>query len=113
LMRGLPEARHHSDGPSGLRRLLAVAAFAAAFVLPGPGVSAAPPPPVPYGGADSGGFHDVLPPGTNGLVNGLQLLAYEANGARPPHNDDQLGMYRDLMYASPGLRASQLSHYFK
>jgi hypothetical protein len=45
----------------------------------------------PYGTNDAGGFHDVLPPGTNGLANAVQLAAFMATGARPAHNDDQLG----------------------
>ena len=69
--------------------------------------------PVAHGAGDSGGFHDVLPPGTNGLANALQLIAFETTGARPPHNDDQLAMYRDLMYASPSVRAGQLGRYYK
>jgi acyl-homoserine lactone acylase PvdQ len=67
----------------------------------------------PYGTNDAGGFHDVLPPGTNGLANGLQLAAFLTTGARPAHNDDQLAMYRDLMYATPGLTAADLGRYYK
>jgi acyl-homoserine lactone acylase PvdQ len=67
----------------------------------------------PYGTNDAGGFHDVLPPGTNGLANPVQLAAFLATGARPAHNDDQLAMYRDLLYATPGLKASDLGRYFK
>ena len=29
----------------------------------------------PYATNDAGGFHDVLPPGANGLANGIQLAA--------------------------------------
>ena len=67
----------------------------------------------PYGMNDAGGFHDVLPPGTNGLANGLQLAAFLTTGARPAHNDDQLAMYRDLIYATPGLKAEDLGRYYK
>jgi acyl-homoserine lactone acylase PvdQ len=67
----------------------------------------------PYGTGDFGGFHDVLPPGTSGLANGPQLAAFLAFGQRPGHNDDQLGMYRDLMYATPGLQAHDIPKYFK
>ena len=58
----------------------------------------------PYATNDAGGFHDVLPPGANGLANGIQLAAFLTTGQRPPHSDDQLAMYRDLMYATPGLK---------
>jgi acyl-homoserine lactone acylase PvdQ len=67
----------------------------------------------PYGTNDAGGFRDVLPPGTNGLVNPFQLIQYEANGARPMHNDDQLAMYRDLVFAAPGLKPADLPKFFK
>ncbi|MEA2254632.1 MAG: hypothetical protein QOG35_677 [Solirubrobacteraceae bacterium] len=67
----------------------------------------------PYAANDAGGFHDVLPPGANGLANGLQLAAFLTTGQRPPHSDDQLAMYRDLMYATPGLQAGDLGRYFK
>jgi acyl-homoserine lactone acylase PvdQ len=66
-----------------------------------------------YATNDAGGFHDVLPPGTNGLANIGQLAAFGVTGARPPHNDDQLAMYRDLMYATPGLTPEGLRTYFK
>ena len=60
----------------------------------------------PYAANDAGGFHDVLPPGANGLANGVELAAFLTTGARPAHSDDQLAMYRDLMYATPGLKAA-------
>ena len=71
------------------------------------------PVPTPYGTNDAGGFRDILPPGTNGLVNPLQLIAFEATGARPAHNDDQLGMYASLAQATPGLADADLPKYFK
>ena len=46
----------------------------------------------PYGTNDSGGFRNILPPGTNGFDDLAQLLQFETTGARPPHNNDQLGM---------------------
>jgi acyl-homoserine lactone acylase PvdQ len=67
----------------------------------------------PFGAADGGGFHNILPPGSNGLANGPQLLAFLAIGARPAHSDDQLAMYRDLMYATPGLTGASLGRFFK
>ena len=53
----------------------------------------------PYGKNDFGGFRNVLPPGTNGLVDALQLGSYLSTGARPPHNNDQLSMYDSLTTA--------------
>ena len=67
----------------------------------------------PYGTNDFGGFRNVLPPGTNGLVNLLQLAAYETTHARPPHNDDQLQMYANLATAAPNIQESQISHFYK
>ena len=67
----------------------------------------------PYAANDAGGFHDVLPPGANGTANGVELAAFLTTGARPAHNDDQLAMYRDLVYATPGLKAQDLGRYYK
>lgn len=53
--------------------------------------------PLPCGQHDAGGFLNVLPPGQNGLATLPQIAAFEASGARPAHNDDQLAMYRDLL----------------
>ena len=87
-----------------------IAALAAALAL-APAAAAAPDP----GGFrenDAGGFRAILPPGANGLVNGPQLLAFQAGGSRPPHNDDQLAPYRDLVFRSSGLTAAGLDRYF-
>jgi acyl-homoserine lactone acylase PvdQ len=70
------------------------------------------PQPTPYGTHDAGGFRAILPPGANGFVNGPQLLAFELGGTRPPHNDDQLLPYANLLHAAPGLAASQIGDYY-
>ena len=93
------------------RSPLAVAALV--LLVPAAAANAAPPDPRPYRANDAGGFRNVLPPGSNGLVNATDAAAFLATGARPPHNDDQLGMYEDLVYASPGLQASQIDRFFK
>jgi acyl-homoserine lactone acylase PvdQ len=67
----------------------------------------------PYGTNDYGGFRDILPPGTNGLVDLAQLGPYEATGQKPPHNDDQLSMYSNLTTAAPNIQPSQIGQYFK
>ncbi|WP_027006012.1 penicillin acylase family protein [Conexibacter woesei] len=93
-----------------------VAALVAALALLAPAAAAradVPIPPAGTGDDSGGGFHDILPPGTNGLANLVQLGTFLTTGQRPAHNDDQLGMYADLVRATPGLRASQLSNYFK
>ena len=62
---------------------------------------------------DYGGFRDVLPPGTNGRSNLVELAAFLATGARPSHNDDQRDMYARLLSATPGVTAGNLDSLFK
>lgn len=78
----------------------------------GPAAAVAAPQPGGFRENDAGGFRAVLPPGTNGFVNGPELLAFQASGARPAHNDDQLGPYRDLVFKSPGLSPANLEDFF-
>ena len=59
------------------------------------------------------GFRSVLPPGTKGVFNATDLAAFQANGTYPAHANDQLAMYRDLIYAAPGLAAADIGRYFK
>jgi acyl-homoserine lactone acylase PvdQ len=91
----------------------AVVCALVALALPASAVAA--PRPQPYGKNDAGGFRDVLPPGTNGLVNGVDAARYFSSGEkdRPPHNDDQLAMYRDLLYGAPGMTAAKLRRFYK
>src|SRR3954471_20090839 len=89
------------------------------------GLTAAPAaaqlPPLPTGGPapdayqahDGKGFRDILPPGTRGRYNAVELAAFLASGQTVPHCCDQLGMYRDLVYATPGLTAAQVPSFFK
>ena len=77
--------------------------LAALVALPATAASADPPVPGTYQQNDATGFHAVLPPGTNGLDNLLQLAAFQATSTRPPHNDDQWDPYANLLHASPGL----------
>jgi len=74
---------------------------------------AADPAPGPYENrADS--FRNIAPPGANGLANPVQLGAFQQDkNNRPPHNNDQLAMYGDLVYATPGLQAADIGKYFK
>jgi acyl-homoserine lactone acylase PvdQ len=58
-------------------------------------------------------FRDILPPGTNGLVNPIQLAEWEATKERPEHNGDQVAMYSALTTAAPDIQASQIGDYFK
>jgi acyl-homoserine lactone acylase PvdQ len=78
--------------------------------LPGGGSGA---PVEPYGANDAGGFRDILPPGTRGHYNAVELAAFLATGQTVPHCCDQLPMYRDLVYATPGLKAADIPKFFK
>ena len=90
---------------------MAGAALLVAVALPA--AAAAQPAPDPYGTNDFGGFHDILPPGTNGTANVTELAQFLAGGAAPLHASDQLSMYGDLVFKAPGLQASELEDYFK
>ncbi|MEJ7750750.1 MAG: penicillin acylase family protein [Thermoleophilaceae bacterium] len=78
-------------------------------LLPLPGGQQVP----AYQADDGRGFRNILPPGQNGLINGPQLGAFAAGGARPAHSDDQLKMYSDLVFATPGISAGNLDNFFK
>ena len=93
--------------------LAAVAAAATMMCASAAADAAAEVQPYRFNDHGDGGFHDVLPPGTNGLANAVQLGAFLTTKARPPHSDDQLGMYADLVRATPGLTAADLGKYFK
>ncbi len=67
----------------------------------------------PYREGDYLGFQDVLPPGTNGRASLVELANFLATGARPPHNDDQRGMYERLLSATPGVSAKTIGLLFK
>src|ERR1700722_4899396 len=67
----------------------------------------------PYGTNDAGGFRNVLPAGENGLDNAVQLAEFELNGTYPPHFEDQLPLYANLLHASPTLTHEQIASYFK
>src|SRR6266508_2063907 len=69
--------------------------------------------PEPYGTHDAGGFRNVLPPGQGHNANASDLLAFEADGTMPANGQDQLDMYSNLVYATPGLKKSQIADYYK
>jgi acyl-homoserine lactone acylase PvdQ len=93
-----------------IRTLVAcLAAVAASCVLAAPAAADVQ----PYRTNDFGGYHDVLPPGTNGRSNLVDLAAFLATGARPPHNDDQRAMYARLLSATPGVDATTIGLLFK
>src|SRR5215204_3056428 len=71
----------------------------------------------PYQQNDGKGFVNIAPPGANGFATigqiGQFLAAPADNRPYPPHANDQLGMYQDLVYATPGLKAEDVPKYFK
>src|SRR3954454_32018 len=93
------------------RLLIACAAAVAVGLLAAPAPASAQV--QAYRAGDYGGFHDILPPGTNGRTNLVELAAFLATGARPEHNDDQLGMYERLLSATPGVTAENLGSLFQ
>ena len=67
----------------------------------------------PFRANDFGGFQDVLPPGTDGSANLVELAAFLETGARPAHNADQRDMYARLLSATPGVSAKTIGGLFK
>jgi acyl-homoserine lactone acylase PvdQ len=91
-----------------VRRRLSTLAILLLATLATPAAAASP-----YGANDSGGFRNVLPPGTRGLDNALDFAAFNLNNQRPAHWDDALAPYVNLLYGSPHLTDAQLPRYFK
>ena len=60
-----------------------------------------------------GNSFNIVPPGQNGLTTALDLVAFQLDGTRPPHQADQNDMYANLVYATPGLDANQILDFFK
>ena len=81
-------------------------------VLAAPSAVAAPEP-EPYGTNDAGGIRNILPPGSRGLSNAVELGAFLATGVRPAHSSDQLPLYRDLITAPRPFDDSTLDTLFK
>jgi acyl-homoserine lactone acylase PvdQ len=90
-----------------------VAATALVALLLGSAQASAAPQAQPYGAHDAGGFRNVLPAGENGFATLPQIVDFLSTGARPPHSADQIGMYRDLAYSTPGLAKSQIASFYK
>src|ERR1700759_4575015 len=64
-------------------------------------------------GAATPPVRNVLPPGANGLSNLVQLGAFEASGARPAHNDEQLALSEALLRAPRPSTDDTLNSLFK
>jgi acyl-homoserine lactone acylase PvdQ len=88
-------------------------ALAGAVLLIAASPALGAPQPEGYQQNDGKGFLNIAPPGASGFDNLFQLGQYEANGTYPPHSNDQLAMYGDLVYATPGLKPADVGKYFK
>ncbi len=98
----------------GSRRLSAICVVVVALLALGAATASAAPTPGAYRQNDYGGFRNILPPAQGANANLAQIGAFEANGTYPPHtSDQQLSMYTGLMYATPGLQASQIPSFYK
>src|SRR5215211_2082535 len=92
---------------------LAAAVLATALITSPAALGAAQ----PYQQNDGKGFTNVLPPGANGLATLPQIGQFVTSPADdrayPPHSNDQLAMYSDLVYATPGLKPEDVSRFYK
>ncbi len=61
---------------------------------------------------DVAGFANVVGPGQDGSLNAAEA-AQAQGGTYPPYVRDQLDMYANLVYASPGLADADVSDFFK
>jgi acyl-homoserine lactone acylase PvdQ len=97
---------------AGHIRAVAVAAALAALAASGEPAAAAP---APHGFQqnDAGGVRNILPPGQGQNVNAGEAAAFLGSDQQPAFSDDQLQMYEDLVYATPGLPDSQVDNFFK
>src|SRR3954453_6578687 len=66
----------------------------------------------PYGADDPGRFWQIVPPGEAGVANALQAAQFLSAGTYPAHFADQRGMYTNLLYATPGLKESDIGTSF-
>ena len=96
------------------RALVAVAVLATALTAPPSALAADA---EPYQQNDGKGFVNIAPPGANGFATlpqiGQFLGSPADNRAYPPHSNDQLSMYGDLVYATPGLKPADVPKNFK
>ena len=78
-----------------------------------PSVAAADVQPYQTNDYGAGGFHNILPPGADGTFSDTDFAQFELTQTYPPHATDQLGMYGNLVYNTPGLTAAQIPNFFK
>lgn len=110
MERSVGSTEGRTRGRGRTPRIAAAAIVVAALHAPG---AWAAPEPEPYKANDAGGFRNILPSGQNGHASAADLAAFGVAKRRPPHSDDQLKPYEDLVFASPAVQAGDLSTYFK
>jgi acyl-homoserine lactone acylase PvdQ len=98
-----------SRGHSRAAAVLGVLAALAAVAAP----AHAAPQPIGYGQNDAGGVRNILPPGQGQNINATEAVGFLGGGQMPAFSGDQLQMYEDLVYATPGLPDSQIDNFFK
>ena len=96
----------------GPRFGLAAALACVAMLVTAAPVLAAPEPDA-YQQNDGRGFFNIVPPGSNGNANAVQLGAFLSGGQRPSHNNDQRDLYANLIRQSPTLNPSAIESVFK
>ena len=94
------------------RKTLALAVALVAVALM-PAVAAADVQPYQTNDYGAGGFHNILPPGADGTFSSTDFAPVRLTQTYPPHATDQLAMYGDLVYNTPGLTAAQIPDFFK
>jgi len=92
------------------RRVVTLAVTISLAVCAG---ATAAPAPDPFGTNDAGGFRNIAPGGQNGHADAAQTAAFLGTGALPPHTDDQLAPYTNLISASPTLDPARIGEFFK
>jgi acyl-homoserine lactone acylase PvdQ len=98
----------------GIRRFLAVlSALVLGALLLFPAPSGASPDPRYRDFDDPGGFMNILPPGQDGGVNGVEMLRFQLTKKYPKHFNDQTDMYNSLAHDAPGIEDRDLTKYFK
>jgi acyl-homoserine lactone acylase PvdQ len=90
--------------------LVTVSATTASLALPGSPATAAQP--NAAGDYCHGQCNDILPPGENGNATLADILGNKALGTHPPHTQDQLGTYGDLVNSYKGLTNDKLGKFF-
>jgi acyl-homoserine lactone acylase PvdQ len=94
--------------------LTALIPFSAPARASGACVQKAGPVGAPFVDCTDGTVFNIVPPGNNGLVNPLDFIQQEAGtGAIPPHQQDQLAMYANLLKVAPHLNPADLTKYYK